>query len=413
MSLGLNFLYAELVAFSLLASVLFRNRIYKVHTSILIAVLTLILFASAAIVVTDNQAATFSSVRNIASALVALTSFAMIGFEARTKLLVLKAFVLAGIGVSLLGIHQALFGFDQSITVYSLGLTDNANAGISFALNWKLDNLVKSGLVTVQKSLSIGLHQYSNNFAEFLIYVQIAVITLSSARSISKPTFVILYGIIFSAVVLTQSRTCQIAFILLSVVQLLWITRNLFIKLSYALLTFIIALILLPLAISAVEYDGLKTVEGRGELNSASLSAIGHSVTSIMFGGHTKHYYDEFVQDPHNMFLYLALQFGIPFAVLAAGFFLYILYQMSRPEHDETLAQRALRRGGLIATVWLLGYGMTWSVISVGSAGMTWAMLTGLALPRRWLDVPPRVAMRRRLSARGGGGDVTVGRTYD
>ncbi|AYO77225.1 hypothetical protein EBF16_10175 [Sphingobium yanoikuyae] len=113
------------------------------------------------------------------------------------------------------------------------------------------------------------------------------------------------------------------------------------------------------------------------------------------------------------MFLYLALQFGIPFAVLAAGFFLYILYQMSRPEHDETLAQRALRRGGLIATVWLLGYGMTWSVISVGSAGMTWAMLTGLALPRRWLDVPPRVAMRRRLSARGGGGDVTVGRTYD
>lgn len=80
----------------------------------------------------------------------------------------------------------------------------------------------------------------------------------------------------------------------------------------------------------------------------------------------------------------MVFQFEISCILLSAVLFLFVLYQLLEPVHDETPVERALRRGGALASCWLLGYGLTWSVISVGASGMTWAMLTGMALPKRW-----------------------------
>lgn len=92
------------------------------------------MFVCATILVTGDQQTTFSSACNIVSVLIVFLAFATIGFEASTRLLVMKAFVFAGIGISLLGIHWALFGMNQSVTVFNIGLVDAVQGGVSFAL---------------------------------------------------------------------------------------------------------------------------------------------------------------------------------------------------------------------------------------------------------------------------------------
>lgn len=379
--LGLRFLYAEIAMIAFLGAAVFLNSFSTVPISALLFSVPLVILLSISVAISDSTMSTFSAARNVVVLVLMLAAMVSAYLSLSRLVLLLRIFVVCGILCSLLGIYQSYSGLDSAPTVFNLGLVGAADARSEFALGWKLANINNSGVLSQQKALAIGLHQYSNNFAEYLIYVLIALVILRRVGSVRMPAFFLFAFILAFAIYQSQSRTCQLAFGIITAIEL----RSMF-KVGVArvlatlVMSIIVATTLAYLWFNVFSYDGFKTVEGRSHLNMAAIESVSGNVVSILFGGRIFEYYAVNFQDPHNSVLFLWLHFGIIFLLIMLGSFLYLVSRLVVGARSATYYINATSYGGLVACAWLFVYGMTWSVISVGLAGMTWAFIVGAAL---------------------------------
>jgi hypothetical protein len=345
--------------------------------------LIVIFFFAMSLMLSDDKQITATAERNIIVGLAMLFAMLNARFSGSQLIGLLRIFVFAGVLVSLIGIYQAFVGLQSSPTIYSLGLAESNNDLSSFALTWKLYNIQRSGLVSFQKALSIGLYSYSNNFAEYLVYVLIALSALKRLEKIRTVTFLLILSVISAAMFFTQSRTCQVAFLIILFIHTMWSTRDIHMGLKLLINGAIIvaALVALPGFVREfLGYDNFETLEGRFNLDIAAVNDIFHGVSSILFGGHVHNYYLRNLQDPHNIILFLSLQFGLLFTAFVLTLMALLLIRLSVAPVAEDGEHRIFRQMGMLGVAWMLFYGLTWSVLSVGLADMTWAFVVGAAL---------------------------------
>lgn len=381
LSLGLNVLYAEISAIIFSAAALFANKFTTLPKLSVIFFTIFTALSLTTLILTNDPGETFGTIRNITVTLLLLVGMATSRFSLRQISFLLKVFVFVGVICSIIGIHQSLVGYDSSVTVFNLGLEKESEIGTGYALKWKLDNLNSSGLFFSQKGLAIGLHQYSNNFAEYLIYVMIANITLRQAREFKFLIFTTVSFVVAGAVFFSQSRTCQIAFFLIIAYHILISLKRMSDKIFAGSVIAIFLILVAPFVwVKFFSYDGFGTVEGRASLDSGAIYYASMSVKSVLFGGNVREFYSQFVQDPHNVLLFLWLQLGAISTLFLLISFIALVTCLASYRRGGFERNRAVYNSSLVACSWFFIYGMTWSVINVGLAGLTWAFIVGCAL---------------------------------
>jgi hypothetical protein len=332
------------------------------------------LFLAALIVpvVLFNDAAILTAFRNLFVPIVFAFCYFVITPNFGTILAAYWGLVIGGALVSILGIWQAFAGYSASFTIseYStLQVSDFAR--ISDIISRKIDELHNTKLFPWQKTLAIGLHFYSNNFAEFLIYALIALFVLKGLRRISGQVFYSLYILTATAIVLSGSRTCWLGAALITGVYLLLHTDRLR-KLAMILVAIVGSAFIIPNLIDALSFDRFNTVYGRWELDSTGLRIFASSLTHIIFGGGAREYFEHQSQVPHSSIIYMLLYFGLPGAVLYAWSVLVIAVQTLNGYRKcrGTKAETYVRLGAVFSCAWFLFYSETWASLSSASSIM-------------------------------------------
>lgn len=379
LSIVVNVLPAELILLAWLLPTIFTARLKQIpaRSALLIALFLFLIIVATAFSSDFDKTVTTS--RQIILIILVFFCVKFSYFTERQTANILLVFLLTGCASAILGIAQALVGLESLPNVFNLGWVERFEGGTNFALWWKMQNLQNSGML-FQQSLAIGLHQYSNNFAEYMVYSLIALLTLARFGRIRGIAFYSLLVVIFAALFFSQSRTCQAGSALITIYYFVSSQHKGDLKriLKPLLVIGIIAASAI-FAFSTFGYDSLGTVSGRNQLNMAGLSYVFSGVGSVLFGGDVGEYYALFRQDPHNIWIYLALFFGVFAAsmfVAAVAWFLALALMAGR---GQTRSASALHFAFVATNGWFLLYGLTWSVISVALAGMTWAFLVGLS----------------------------------
>jgi len=381
--MGINALYCEIALYALVPVVLLLRGRNTPH--ILLALIGLwSVIAALALGISDGRDITLASIRNISSMI--LMFFVMLSprFSTNTIYTLYRVFVIAAVASCIVGIWQTLYGYDHSVTVINLGLlpVSVGSRNLTDVLNWKLNNLHRSGLSFWQKDLAIGFFTFSNNLSEFLVYALIALCGLRRARRMRSTIFMSVASLFFFAIICSASRTGMLAAAMV-IAHHFYRSAN---KPSYRLIALYLIFAAVVIGVPALiyqlfSYDAFGTVSGRSDLDIGAIRVITSSVKSVLFGGNVGLYYTYFLQDPHSVIIYVWLYYG---AFSAFAFTIVTLLIIRKTNYlfktSSNREAKVICDCGLMASLWFFLYGMTWSVIGAAQSGMMWALFAGSAL---------------------------------
>lgn len=346
-----------------------------------------ITFISATLVtiaISEDHSSTVSGLRNITSGVLLFIAIRLHKLDKHQSLDLYATFSLIAVLCALLGIIQSTIGANNTITIYDLQtISEKQSDRLTWILSWKLNNIENANIIPWQKSIAIGLHYYSNNFAEYLTYSLIPLYCLFSLRKIGHTTFFLAIATVTLALILTASRTAMIGS---AIITLTFIVTRKRVGTSKTILLISGLLAVTTAAImnaALFTYDGFGTLLGRFDLNTSAWNLITKNTTTFLFGGEAQAYYLKETFSPHNIVLYLILVFGlfgtIPILALLATFSkgLFISRRSLEPRDGY---DSALLASALSANIWFLLYGMTWSVAESANSVMLWVAVNTIAL---------------------------------
>jgi hypothetical protein len=336
------------------------------------------------IILKSNSQLLISGLRNVSVMMFTLMLFASLRLSRNQVFIILAFFLVGGTGSAAIGIAQAVYGYEQVPTLYSLGLADEAGGERRLAImDWKFGKISEAGLVGKQVALAVGLNTFTTNFGEMLAYAS----TVSAAFALyfrqGKLLFIGISAILFTALVLSGSRT-SLLIVVAVVFPYLTFTRSpsVVVRSGVTVALVIGALVVAAYTVSEglLAFDDFGTVSSRNELNADAVSYWLSDIQSFLFGGSAESYYDRNGFSPHNMVLYLLLLFGlagtIP-VVYSIIYCMYLLFIVGRKVASRSRTERMYFHIGVSSTIGFLLYGLTWSIVENANSGLLWATCLG------------------------------------
>lgn len=295
---------------------------------------------------------------------------------------VLWSFVAGAVIDSALAIQQAFMGSPPAFSIYQTrGFVDMT---LHDVMGWKLYMAQTSRLIPGQRALGFGLHLFSNNFGEFVVYAMVAVLTLWGMRKTTAPVVAGLLALLGFALLTSLSRTSWAGALLVLAIFAFVRARSIIYRIALGVLAVGGALLMSDSVQSFLGFDRGGTLRGRAELNHIATAVFQSAdVSKVMLGGLAPAYwsYSGAYSYPHNSFIYLVINVGAVGCLLAmfgiAGVAWGLGIAVVADPHDK---RRAAALGGLLATAWLFAYSMTWTPLANSDSTFQWAILAGLGL---------------------------------
>lgn len=338
-----------------------RDPMPALTTYLAIATITI-----APIILSSDVLNGFPAARNI----ILPMTFALMMYMAKPKpkesVFAIYVLVCAALLVSILAIAQAELGTDKVFNLYTAHLIKDVS--LEDVMQWKLGRAQSSEFLPGQKAVGVGLHVFSNNFGDYLVYAVIGVFTLFLAKAIDIVKTVFALAIIGAALLAALARTCWLGTALVMLLFGMVYMRSIYLKGMFGIVFGAIAIGLSGFFTSAVEFDRGGTVAGRNELNELGMNVYASApMQNIIFGGSTSEYWDQAgaMSYPHNTFIFTLVYFGaLGTLVTAIGIGATFLMNAQAVKRNQRDIPWALSAGGLAAISWLFIYGLTWAALA-------------------------------------------------
>ncbi len=283
----------------------------------LILLLLSAVLALIGVYVADDQVHALSVYRDLLSPLLLFFLLATADLDRGRILSLARAFVLLATATAILGLVQ--YATDS----YLWTLTDDGRVWLEFKTGLIRSFFLGRWLHTGH-TLPIGLTAQTMNFAAYLVLPALVARALGWLPSVdpgSRTLWRACFWILLVALVLTFSRssifTLIVGWSLLRAMRTQgtsWVRAGAFAGVAALF-------VLLVILSGVVSFDALGTVRGRGTLIQAGLDLVRDHPDALLTGGYTDIYRTRYhgTQLPHNLVLYLVIQYGVPAALAWAG----------------------------------------------------------------------------------------------
>ncbi len=263
----------------------------------------------------------------------------------------------AGFCVAVLGILQFTFGYSRTIQL--LDIDAQRDSRLLDIMGWK-----SNGFLGYSQDLAVGLFEYSNVFASYLVSGSAALVFIwLRARRSQRIWYALMLLIYLIAICMSLSRTGIVGFFLVLIVS--WLLSKTFQR--HGSVDILRAFVIVPLIgfiiiVSSMlsDIDGGGTIQGRETFNWNAIKEVFSSFTTLIFGGNYEEYRNYNAQDPHNVLIYTALVFGVTFSTALAFIVITPLSELLLSRWPSSVNN--LRIYAVTSSMWLIANGFTWSL---------------------------------------------------
>jgi hypothetical protein len=354
-----------------------------------VLILLFLLSVMVTFLITQKFQITLSAARNALVLLVGVNLFDRVSLSERQLSGILTTFLIGALIAASWGIAQSQLGLKMVPSIFDMHLTPQGSRDqLLTVIRWKYGLLSAAHLARFQTTLAMGFSAFSNNFAASMAFALVVSMYFYRKHPSLRVLFGFVTGIFVLAILLSASRIPLLASCFVTIPFFILFYAGSPHRIGFVRVAFFYTLGIgawIVLASGILGFDNFGTLSGRTSLNISGLSIALSDSTTMLFGGRAADYYSQFLQSPHNMLIYLFLQFGIigtiPFVVL---FFVVISEIISG---RRTLAQRHPEFApyadlALGASLWMIAYGLTWSVVESAPTNLNWVLLASAAVAR-------------------------------
>lgn len=346
----------------------------------IVLLLTIVITSLPSVFLENDTRHALSVYRDFILPLIFFIGFLLLDLSRQQVVKLLRMFVVIAAASALLGIVQYKTGN------YMWTMRPEDVIWQRFKTGFIRDSTVGQ-LLGVNDTLPVGLSATTNNFASYLVIPTTLALALSLLPSRShsenllwKVSFVSL----FVALLFTFSRGSLFTFLVASL-YLLWLRRRHSVSLITLLIVGCIGVLVIVLMLwgSALSWDQLGTLKGRGAMLKAGMELLKDHPEVLFTGGFTEEYLANYYQWQliHNLPFYAILQFGLlatsSWLLLIGVELRYILSVIHSKDQEVKFLGLALF-GGLFTTVFI--YAQTTSLIDSVHSSLWLFFWTGIGV---------------------------------
>ena len=396
---GITFTISEVVSLAYIVYAVFcltSHKQWKIQTDLLVSITMLVAAIILSFPFSDDRAEWIRASRNFITPFMFFLLLASSKNRDMEKVAAFIGMITGGLISSGFGLYEAINDFDILPLRPDANLISEDLDKSAAIMSWKYDLGHTTLLPSIFHRLAVGLHTYSNVYAEYLLYVAVVIIGLMITYPRWRVLMLPCFALVLVALITSGSRTGLLGVTLVILASAV-LARRLNMSRAAAILGFLITSCALIMSFGSLfTFDNFGTIRSRIEYADQAISLI-VDPSAFLLGGNFSTYIAIEPQSPHNALIFIALRYGM----LAAVAFVIVWSVVARRLllafffHAASSQQICNARIALLALIWFTFYGMTWSVVESANSLLPLMFLMGIALAPICKDELHRAHVKR------------------